>query len=313
MKTKDIFNLGVQMGIDADFRGKQGVEKMLLRKKKSYNSLNEEKKKDFDIEALDNPFLDSRIHNIYEDKEIKKIIAGIDIDTSELLLAKQMNVDLIIGHHPVGRALSNLADVMDLQSDVLNYYGVPINIAEKLMSIRISEVARGVNSSNHNKVIDASKLLNLNFINLHTPCDNLVAKYLKDLIEKNNPERVEDLINLLKEIPEYKEACKINAGPKIFSGSPESRCGKIVLTEITGGTEGSSKLYEKMAQAGIGTIIGMHMSEEHKKEAEAANINVVIAGHISSDSIGMNLFLDELEKQGIEIIPFSGLTRVKRF
>jgi hypothetical protein len=48
-----------------------------------------------------------------------------------------------------------------------------------------------------------------------------------------------------------------------------------------------------MAQAGIGTVIGMHMSEEHKKEAEAANINVVIAGHISSDSIGMNLFLDE--------------------
>lgn len=313
MKTKDIFDLGLQMGINSDFRGKDGIDKMLLRKKKSYDSLNEEKKKDFDIEALDNPFLDSRIHNIFEDKDIKKVIAGIDVDTSELLLAKQMNIDLVIGHHPVGKALSNLSDVMDLQSDILNYYGVPINIAEKLMSVRISEVARGVNSSNHNKTIDASKLLNLNFINLHTPCDNLVARYLKDLIEKENPERVEDLINLLKEIPEYKEACKINAGPKIFSGSPESRCGKTVLTEITGGTEGSPKLYEKMAQAGIGTIIGMHMSEEHKKEAETANINVVIAGHISSDSIGMNLFLDELEKKNIEIIPFSGLIRVKRF
>jgi hypothetical protein len=85
---------------------------------------------------------------------------------------------------------------------IFKFYGVPINIAEKLMSVRISEVARGVNSSNHNKVIDAAKLLNLNFINLHTPCDNLVAKYLKDLIEKNNPERVEDLISLLKKIPE---------------------------------------------------------------------------------------------------------------
>ena len=72
-------------------------------------------------------------------------------------------------------------------------------------------------------------------------------------------------------------------------------------------------MYEKMAQAGIGTIIGMHMSERNKKEAEANNINVVIAGHISSDSLGMNLFLDELEKQGIEVIPCSGLIRVKRF
>ena len=56
----------------------------------------------------------------------------------------------------------------------------------------------------------------------------------------------------------------------------------------------------------------MHVSEEHKKEAEAANVNVVIAGHISSDSIGMNIFLDELEKQGIEMIPCSGLIRIKR-
>ncbi|HPM39035.1 MAG TPA: NGG1p interacting factor NIF3, partial [Candidatus Pacearchaeota archaeon] len=51
----------------------------------------------------------------------------------------------------------------------------------------------------------------------------------------------------------------------------------------------------------------------HRKEAEASHINIVIAGHISSDSLGMNLFLDELEKKGIEIIPFSGLTRIKRF
>jgi putative NIF3 family GTP cyclohydrolase 1 type 2 len=312
MKTKEIFDLGIKMGIDADFRDQEGITKMLLRKKTKYDSLSENAKKEFDLESLDNPFLDSRIHNISEDGEIKKIIAGIDIDTGELLLAKQIGVDLVIGHHPIGRALSNLADVMNLQSDVLNYYGVPINIAEKLMHVRINEVARGVNASNHNKVIDASKLLNLNLINLHTPCDNLVAKYLKDLIEKGTPERVEDLINLLKEIPEYKEAGRIGVGPTIFTGNPESRCGKIVLTEITGGTSGSSKLYEKMAQAGIGTIIGMHMSEEHKKEAEAANLNVVIAGHISSDSIGMNLFLDELEKQGIEIVPFSGLIRIKR-
>ncbi len=312
MKTKEIFDLGVKMGINADFRGQEGISKMLLRKKIKYDSLSETARKEFDLESLENPFLDSRIHNISEDKEIKKIITGIDIDTGELLLAKQIGVDLVIGHHPIGRALSNLADVMNLQSDVLNYYGVPINIAEKLMHVRINEVARGVNASNHNKVIDASKLLNLNLINLHTPCDNLVAKYLKDLIEKGTPERVEDLINLLKEIPEYKEAGRIGVGPTIFTGNPESRCGKIVLTEITGGTSGSSKLYEKMAQAGIGTIIGMHMSEEHKKEAEAANLNVVIAGHISSDSIGMNLFLDELEKQGIEIVSFSGLIRIKR-
>jgi len=71
-------------------------------------------------------------------------------------------------------------------------------------------------------------------------------------------------------------------------------------------------LDEKMAQAGIGTVIGMHMGEEHRKEAEKYHINVVIAGHMASDSLGINLFLDDLEKKGIEVVPMSGLIRIKR-
>jgi putative NIF3 family GTP cyclohydrolase 1 type 2 len=290
------------------------VQKVLDRKKSKYDDLSDKAKEEFDKEALSNPYLDTRIYNIAEDKEIKKILAGIDIDTSELLLAKHLgDIDLVIGHHPTGRGLANLADIMEMQADVYNYYGVPINIAEQLNFPRISEVARGVSASNHQKTVDAARMLNINFLNVHGPADNLVAKFLKDLVEKNNPERVEDLISLLKEIPEYEAAAKIGVGPKAITGRPDGRCGKIAVTEIAGGTEGSPKLFEKMAQAGVGTTLAMHTSEEHKKEAENACLNVVIAGHISSDSIGMNLFLDELEKKGIEIICSSGLTRFKRF
>jgi putative NIF3 family GTP cyclohydrolase 1 type 2 len=212
----------------------------------------------------------------------------------------------------VGKGLAQLADVMDLQADVCNYYGVPINVAEGLMRERISEVARGVNSSNHQRTVDAARILKINLMNSHTPCDNLAAKFLKDLVEKNNPETIGELIDLLKEIPEYKEAMKIGVGPKIFVGNSDNRCGKIALSEITGGTEGSPKLYEKLAQAGVGTVVGMHISEEHKKEAEAANVSIVIAGHISSDSLGVNLFVDELQRHGIEIVSCSGFTRFSR-
>ena len=302
------------MGIESDFRGKEGIEKFLRRKKEKYEKLSSERKEDFDTDALKNPYLDSRILNISEDKEIKKILVGIDIGPAEILMAKEIgNIDLIISHHPIGKALAHLADVMDLQCDVLNLYGVPINIAEGLMKKRISEVARGVNSINHQRTIDAARILKFNLINCHTPCDNLSANFLKNKIENNKEiETVGDIIKILKEIPEYQEANKIGAGPKIFVGDPDNRCGKIALTEITGGTEGSPKLYAKIAQAGIGTIIGMHISEENKKEAEEANLNVVIAGHMSSDSLGVNLFLDEIEKQGIEIIACSGLIRISR-
>jgi len=53
--------------------------------------------------------------------------------------------------------------------------------------------------------------------------------------------------------------------------------------------------------------VRQELTEEYKKEAEAAHINVVIAGHMSSDSIGLNLFLDQLKKRGIKIIPCAGL------
>ena len=310
MTIKEIYNLAIELGTKADFRGEEGVRKFLDIKKEQYEKMTD--KEEFDKEALENPYLDSGIHNISDDKDIKRVLVGIDIEPAEILIAKQLGVDLIIAHHPIGKGLAQLADVMSLQCDVLNYYGVPINIAEGLMKQRVEEVSRGVNSKNHNRTIDSAKLMGQNLMNLHTPCDNLAAKFLKDLIESKNIETLGELINTLKEIPEYKQAMKLGVGPKIFVGAPENRCGKIALTEITGGTEGSPKLYEKMANAGIGTIVGMHVSEEHKKQAEEANLNVVIAGHISSDSLGVNIFLDELEKRGIEIIPCSGFTRVSR-
>lgn len=312
MTIKEIFDLAIEMGKESDLRGKKRVEEILGKKRKEFEKLSEEKKKDFDLEALENPYLDSRIYHVAEDKEIKRVLVGIDIEPAEILMAKQLGADLVISHHPVGKGLAQLSEVMDLQIEVLSLYGVPINVAEKLTRLRISEVARGVNKLNHQRTVDCAKLMGVNLMSVHTPADNLAAKFLKDFVEKEKPERLKDLMELLEEIPEYKQAKKLGAGPMLFVGSPENFCGKIAVTEITGGTEGSPKLYEKMAIAGIGTVLSMHQSEEHRKEAEQAHINVVVAGHMSSDSLGMNLFLDELEKRGIEIIACSGLIRVSR-
>lgn len=319
MNIQEIYKLAIEMGIRSDFRSRSQIEKMLKRHKEKYAKLSKEQEEIFDQEKLTSPYLDSRIHFAGGAKKIKKVMAGIDIDTSELMVARylsnhdaQNQIDLVIGHHPEGRALADLSDVMHLQADVYAQYGVPINVAEGLMRVRIGEVSRGISASNHYKEVDTARLLKMNFMNVHTPADNLVARFVENKINKDKPEYVGDVIKSLLEIPEYKEAAKRGAGPLIFSGNEENRVGKIAFTEITGGTSGSAKMYEKMAQAGIGTIISMHQSEEHRKEAEKAHINVVIAGHISSDSIGMNLFLDELEKKGIEILPCSGLIRVSR-
>jgi putative NIF3 family GTP cyclohydrolase 1 type 2 len=311
MKIKEIYNLAVKAGIDSDLRGREGVEKALSRKLKRYEALSESEKRNFNEESLKNPYSDSRILNIAEDKEIKKVLVGIDIAPAELLIAKELgDIDLVISHHPLGKALTTLYEVMELQADVLESYGIPINIAESLMKEKISEVARGLNKTNYQRTVDAAKLLKINLMCLHTICDNLAASFLKEKIEAKEPEILGDIMEVLENIEEHRIAKENGAGPKIFIGGKENRCGKIALTEITGGTEGSPKIYEKMAQVGIGTIVGMHVSEEHRKEAESSLLNMVIAGHMSSDSLGVNLFLDKL--QGVEIVPCSGFTRVVR-
>jgi putative NIF3 family GTP cyclohydrolase 1 type 2 len=319
MDIRQIFDLGIKMGIEADLRSKAFVEKELKRTKAKYEKLSVEEKKFFDKEKLTNPFSDSRIQNNNGIKNVKRILAGIDIDSAELMIARYLSnhdpkkpIDLVLAHHPLGMGTSAFAEVMEMQAEILNSYGVPINVAEGLLKPRIQEVNRSATTDNSYKEVDTAKLLDINLMNIHTPMDNLVANYLKNYISKKRPEFVEDILNILMEIPEYQEAARRGMGPSVWVGSKENRVGKIAFTEITGGTGGSHKVYEKMINAGIGTIIGMHIREESRKEAEKHHINVVIAGHISSDSLGMNLFLDELERKGIEIIPCSGLTRFSR-
>lgn len=313
MMTQDqIYRLAIRKAMVADLRGAEVVQRVLKRTAEKYKKLDKVKKEFFDTDALFNPYPDSRIL-VPTNKKIKKILVGIDISVSELWLADKLrDIDLIISHHPLGRALAGLDGVMTMQADILALYGIPINIAESLLKVRIDEVARSISSANHNRVVDAAKLLNMGLMCCHTLCDNLVARFLREKISKEKLEYVSDLIDFLEKIPEYREAMKLGAGPKIFAGRSDNRLGKIGLLEITGGTEGSEKTYDYLARAGIGTTIGMHISEKNKEEAEKAHLNVVIAGHISSDSLGVNLLLDELEKNGIDIVPCSGLIRFSR-
>lgn len=312
MLVEEIYRLAIQLGMEHDPRGKEAVEKSLQEKKQYFDEMKEDEQKNFDLEQLENPYSDTRILVGPENKQVKKILAGIDMEIGEVLLADRLSdIDLILAHHPEGKALAALHDVMGLQEEVMELLGVPINIAESLMAGRINEVKRGIAPLNHQRAVDAARLLGIPMICVHTPADNLVSDYLTGYFAKKEPKKVKDILKLLKEIPEYAQADKLNAGPQIFVGGEERRCGKIFVN-MTGGTSGSEKSYEKLAQAGVGTIIEMHMTEKHREEAEKAHLNVVVAGHISSDSLGMNLFIDSLEEKGIEILTCSGLIRVKR-
>ncbi|MFA6553707.1 MAG: NGG1p interacting factor NIF3 [Patescibacteria group bacterium] len=319
LTIKQIYDLAIRLGTQNDLRGVAAVQKKLKYVREQYDRLPADDKKEFDQERLTNPYSDTRMFAANPNKPVKRILVGIDIGTEELLLAKELSkqkpIDLVLSHHPLGPALAGLHEVMDLQAEIFAGYGVPITVAERLMTMRLEEVSRLIAGSNHSRPLDAARLLGLDVMCTHTATDNIVANYLHGLIKKQGKklERVSDVMKMIKSIPEYQVAIKQKSGPMLFAGSLDRYAGKIALSEVTGGTSGSKEMYEKLSQAGIGTIIGMHMHEEYKKEAEKQHINVLIAGHMSSDSLGMNFFLDEIEKKGVEVIPCSGLIRIRRF
>jgi len=316
MTIQEIYDLAIQMGIKADPRGVKGVESLLKRTKKEYDELSEKKKKFFDKESLTNPYSDTRIFVGDPKLEVKKILAGIDSDAAEVLLADRLNqkgekIDLVIGHHPLGVSLTALHDVMDLQVDAYAQMGVPINVLHALMSERQETVKRRIHPSNHNQIIDTARLLKMPLMNLHTTWDNVGDKFMKDYLSKKSFDRVGEIIDYLTELPEYQEAIRGKNGPEIVSGSATSRAGKVAVF-FTGGTNPSKEIYMELSKAGVGTLIDMHIPEEALTELKKLHMNVINAGHMASDSIGANIFFDELEKKGVEIIPCSGFIRVRR-
>lgn len=315
LNVKQIFEIGLKMGIAADPRGKNGVKKYLAQVKSDYEDMSSFDQDGFDKDRLVNPYVDSAI--LFDnEKPVRRVMAGIDVTEPEVLLSAHLAsqgkpVDLLIAHHPIGKARANLHEVMDMAVDVYTSYGVAVHVAEKMMEDRVREVGRWVHSLNHYKAVDVASLLNVNFIATHTITDNLVDEFLRNYVAERKPERIKDLLDILYELPEYQQARKMGFGPKIFSGNPKHRVGKILL-EMTGGTTPSHRLYDELSKSGISTLLSMHMPDNALEKINVNLMNVVIAGHMSSDSLGMNLYLDELEKQGIEVVPCGGLIRVSR-
>lgn len=316
MKLEEIYRLAVEIGMKKDPRGPDGVKQALADARKEYDALSGSEKELFDGERLANPFADTRI--LYGDPktEIENVMTGVDLEAPELILVDRLRekggkIDLAMAHHPEGRALAALSDVMGLQADAWAVHGVPVNVGDALIGERMGEVRRALMPQNHQRPVDTARLLEIPFMCVHTPADNLVTDFLTRLFKRNKPRLVGDIIDLLLKQEEYRLAAGRGMGPNVMVGDKKKRAGRPFV-DMTGGTEGPVNAIQKLAEAGVGTIVAMHMGDKLRAEAEKQHVNVVIAGHIASDNLGLNLFLDELERHGVSAAGFSGFDRVSR-
>jgi hypothetical protein len=317
MKLREMYELAFRAGVAADPRGEGGVARALESARKDYEALAAEKRWEFDLESLVNPYADSRILVGDPETDVAGILVGIDIEVGEVLLADVLRsrgrtIDLLLAHHPEGRALARLEEVMGVQADVWRRFGVSVAYGDAVMTDRMAEVMRAIHPRNNEQALAAARLVDLPFMCCHTPADNSVNAFVQARCDDLGADStVDELLEMLKTIPEYRQAVLQGTGPVIFEGNGKRRTGKIMV-DMTGGTSGPVDSIGKLAAAGVGTIVGMHMGEEHRKKAKEEKVSVVIAGHVSSDSLGMNLIIDEYERRGVGVIACSGFTRVSR-
>jgi len=320
MKLKALIERSVQIGIDADPRGRPAVEKLLQKQQERLEKLKDDQEKEmFDTERTWNPYADSRMIAGTGDEEIQTLMVGIDIETPEILLADRLRekgtkVDGFFIHHPEGRALADLEKVMPLQVDLLALHGVPINHSEAQLRPRMDRIWRSIHADNLFRTERAAELLGFPAFTCHTITDNLVWRYMEEHICSKQFDDVSEIIKALEDIPEYRYYAKKGNPPIIANGSGSGRPGKIVATEFTGGTNGPEEFLESQSKAGIGTILSMHVTEKTLDEAKKHHVNMVQCSHMASDSIGINLLLDQLERDGhtIDTVDVSGFIRVRR-
>ncbi|MEX1376912.1 MAG: Nif3-like dinuclear metal center hexameric protein [Eubacteriales bacterium] len=264
-----------------------------------------------ELAGLDEVPADSAI--IVDGENIKKVLVGVDMGTAELLLAKELGVDCVIGHHPIGDTTkTKFTDVMQNQINRMVAAGVPINKAQKALEPKIDEVSITLHPTNYDQATSAARLLKIPYIGIHSPCDIIaertVQMHMDKIYNKNPKAKIKDLIDELMTIPEYKNSL---SQPIVRVGTPEDYCGRPFVI-MAGGTGGGAEVFKAYFDAGVGTLVNMHIPVGDIAKVKEQGIgNVLVAGHMSSDSIGINGLMNELEKRGIEVIRMSGVLSPK--
>lgn len=316
MKLREIYRHCVDTGMAEDGRTRERLERVMAEAGEAYEKLPEDEQVFFDTERFTNPYADTRLVLGDPEMEVRGILTGVDMQVGEVLLADRLRergrpIDLILAHHPEGPGYANLDEVMHMQADLWHAQGVRIGAADELIAPHAEWVRRRILPVNHYQAIDAARLLDFAYMSCHTPADNCVCGYVQRYLDERSPATLRDVVRSLREIPEYADAARKGYGPQIVQGAEGTRTGRI-LVDMTGGTEGPADALNRLCEAGVDTLVGMHYSEEHRKRAEEIKLSLVVAGHISSDALGMNLILDAIEARGVEVICTSGMVRVSR-
>ncbi len=232
---------------------------------------------------------------------IEKVLFGIDAGVPELLLAKELDLDAVIAHHPQGaRAIVDFHEVFKRHIQQMVAAGIPNKTAKKAAQNKLKTLEVEMHMRNYGHADEVAKLLKMPYMNIHTPLDEIGRRRMTNQIRQRvgKDSVVQDVVSALEELTEFKNATtKI----KIRLGESTNPAGKVVVSHGAG-TNGGYEIAKTYFEHGIGTLVYIHISPKELKKLKMDNAeNLIVTGHIASDSVGINPLIHELERRDISL------------
>ncbi|MFW9903873.1 MAG: hypothetical protein ACFFFH_06035 [Candidatus Thorarchaeota archaeon] len=242
-------------------------------------------------------------------ENIRNILYGIDIGVAELYYAKDQGFDCVIAHHPVG--LINHYLVFQRHLEQLISKNVSIETAQKVIEKRMMGFKFGSHARNYDAVPSFARLIKIPFLNIHCPSDELGRRLISTCIENFEEEIKNPILSDVKIHLEssFSEFSKAQTKIEIAKGNKSDPLGNWIFSHGAF-TNGGYEIADCYYQHGIDTVIYIHIAPAELFKILALDCGqLLITGHLASDSIGINPFLDRLEEKGIDITAIGGLIR----
>jgi predicted Fe-Mo cluster-binding NifX family protein len=156
-----------------------------------------------------------------------------------------------------------------------------------------------MHTRNFGHAVDVAKILKMPYLNIHTPLDELGRRIISEKIaETAEDSTIEDVISTLSKLPEFR---KSDTKIETRLGDSTNKAGNIVVSHGAG-TNGGYRIAKTYFEHGIQTLVYIHISPGDLEKLKSDGVgNLLITGHIASDSVGINPFISELENNDVSV------------
>lgn len=246
---------------------------------------------------------DSAIH--VPGSGIRRILAGIDMGVAELHLASRLGYDCVLAHHPQPAVLTFPA-MVNRHIDLMTAAGVPAEVAVTAVAAIREPLELRYQAGNYDHAPSFARLLDLPYLNIHNPLDEIGRRRMQEAVDAHVwPDAPLSAVgDALLTLPEFQQA---PTRPLIAMGDPGSPSGRVVVVHGAG-TNGGYHVARAYFAHGVNTLVYLHCDYGNLTRLRAEGRgNLVLAGHIAADVAGIEPYLQDLERRGLDVTRTSGL------